>query len=287
MVICTASTMQCGSIPPYALGSTDAEHERLIRQSVILAPLTERLFREAGIGPGQRVLDVGSGVGDVAMLAARMVGGSGEVVGMERDSRSIARARTRVANAGLRNVSFLECDVSQPQGAGSFDAAVGRFILQFVPDPVASLRHIGELVRPGGVVAFQEVSYAPLLALCACLPLWSACVFAARETIQRSGAHPEMGVDLHGKFQEAGLPPPTMRMEMLLGSGPEFTLWIYDLLCSLRPQIQKHNVSIEALGDFETLSARLQSEVAESKSVVPYIALVGAWSGKPVDHVLC
>ncbi len=65
---------------PYALGSTDAEHERLIRQAPRLGPLTERSFREAGIGPGQRVLDLGSGVGDVAMLAARLVGPSGEVV---------------------------------------------------------------------------------------------------------------------------------------------------------------------------------------------------------------
>ena len=52
-----------GSNPSYALGSNDAEHERLIRQAARLTPLTERLFREAGIGPGQRVLDLGSGVG--------------------------------------------------------------------------------------------------------------------------------------------------------------------------------------------------------------------------------
>jgi hypothetical protein len=92
-----------------------------------------------------------------------------------------------------------------------------------------------------------------------------------------------MGVALHGKFQEAGLPPPTMRMEMLLGGAPDFTLWIYDLLCSLRPRIQKHKVAIKALGDFETLSARLQSEVVKSKSVIPYGALVGAWSHRPAD----
>src|SRR5229473_2698391 len=98
---------------PYALGSTDAEHERLIWQAARLAPLTERLFREAGIGPGQRILDIGSGVGDVAMLVARLVGPSGEVVGIERDPRSIARARARVVEAGLHNVSFTQSDVNQ------------------------------------------------------------------------------------------------------------------------------------------------------------------------------
>ena len=54
----------------YALGSTDAEQERLIRQAAWLSAHTERLLREAGIGPGQRLLDLGSGVGDVSLIAA-------------------------------------------------------------------------------------------------------------------------------------------------------------------------------------------------------------------------
>ena len=58
----------------YALGYTDAEYERLIRQAARFAPLTERFFREAGIASGQRVLDLGSGAGDVAMLVAKLVG---------------------------------------------------------------------------------------------------------------------------------------------------------------------------------------------------------------------
>src|ERR1700745_74360 len=106
----------------YPLGNTDAEHERLIRQAACLAPLTERLFREAGIGRGQRVLDLGSGVGDVAMLAARLVGPSGEVVGVEPDPRSIARARARLADADLHNVSFTQCNASQVPSDKPFDA---------------------------------------------------------------------------------------------------------------------------------------------------------------------
>ena len=70
----------------YLLGSSDAEHERLIRQARRLAPVTERFFREAGIGPGQRVLDLGAGVGDVAMLLSRLVGPAGEVVAMKKTS---------------------------------------------------------------------------------------------------------------------------------------------------------------------------------------------------------
>src|SRR6266404_5062311 len=163
-----------GPTSDYILGNTDAEHERLIWQAARVSPITERLFREAGIGPGQRVLDIGSGVGDVAMLAARLVGPSGEVVGIERDPKSIAKARARVAEARLHNVNFTQSDVGEIPDSEPFEAAVGRFILMWLPDPVAALRSLSRLVRPGGVFAFHEASWAPLLALLAPLSLWSA-----------------------------------------------------------------------------------------------------------------
>jgi hypothetical protein len=70
-------------------------------------------------------------------------------------------------------------------------------------------------------------------------------------------------------------------MEILLDSKPDFGRWTYDLLCSLRPQIQQQNLSLERLGDFGTLPERLQAEIDASKTVVPFVALVGAWSRKP------
>src|SRR5215467_2192805 len=97
----------------YALGYSQAERDRLIRQAAQLAPLTERFFRDAGIGPGHRVLELGSGMGDVAMLVARIVGPSGEVVGVERDARSIGRAQKRLREAGISNVVFVQRDASE------------------------------------------------------------------------------------------------------------------------------------------------------------------------------
>src|SRR4030095_4127127 len=94
----------------YALGYTDAEHERLIRQAALIAPITERLFREAGIDVGHRVLDLGSGLGDVSMLVARLVGRSGEVVGIERDATSIERAQARVAAGRVCYESVLRTE---------------------------------------------------------------------------------------------------------------------------------------------------------------------------------
>jgi len=265
----------------YALGYTDTERERLIRQAGIIAPITERLFREAGIGPGQRVLDLGSGMGDVAILLARLVGPSGEVVGVERSADSIARANARVAAAGLRNVNFLNSDVNNIVAEEPFDAAVGRFILMFLPDPASVLRSVVQLVRPGGAVVFQEPSWAAMLALVTGLPLWSRVRHLIHETLLRSGANPEMGIALYRVFQKAGLPAPKMHLEMPLGSDADFIRLTSDLLCSLRPLAEHHKVSLKELGDLDTLPDRIGAEVAAANTVVSLIAVVGAWSRKP------
>ena len=275
----TFDSCQCD----YLLGSSDAEHQRLIRQAIRLAPVTESFFREAGIGTGQRVLDLGSGVGDVAMLVAQLVGPSGEVVAIERDARSISRARRRATEAGLHNVKFVESDISHFSSHICFDAAVGRYILQFLPDPVATLRSLSEKVRHGGIIAFQEGSFAPFVALSAHLPLWSAVVSLHHEVAARVGVNTEMGPALHQVFQDAGLPVPSMRLVMELGHDPEFTQWLSDVTISIRPQIEKLNLSLAKVGNLDTLRQRLREEVASSKTVVPWLALVGAWCRTRAD----
>ena len=270
------TTSQTGT--DYALGYTNAEQERLIRQAAIIAPIAERLFREAGIGPGQRVLDLGSGMGDVAILLARLVGPSGMVVGIERDASSIARATGRVAAAGLRNVHFINSDVHSIVADEPFDAAVGRFILMYLTDPVSVLRSVGELVRPDGAIAFQEPSWAAMLALGAGLPLWSKVRHLIHEILLRSDANPEMGPALYRAFQEAGLPAPEMHLEMPLGSDADFIRLTSDLLLSLLPLAEQHQVSLEELGSLDTLPNRICAEVVEANTVVSLIGVVGAWS---------
>src|ERR1041384_8826992 len=263
----------------YPLGYTGAEHERLIRQAERMAPITERFFREAGIGPGQRVLDLGSGVGDVAMLVARTVGPSGEVVAVERDRNSIAKASARVREAGFRNVSFNESNVDEILDEKPFDAAVGRFILMYLPDPVATLRSISKLVRPGGVIIFQEPTWVPVVAHLAALPLWFATASLIDKAMRVSANH-DMGAELYHTFMGAGLPAPTVRMELPMGKEPYLAQWYYDTLSSLLPKVEQLHMPIESLGSLDTLVQRLQAEVAESKTVACWFASVGAWCRK-------
>jgi len=265
----------------YVLGYSSSENDRLIRQAALLAPLTERMFREAGIGSGQHVLDLGSGMGDVALLAARLVGPSGEVVGIERDAGSIERARARVAEAGLSNIRFTQTDVNQIRSDQPFDAAVGRFILMFLPDPVSVLAGVSRLVRAGGVVAFQETSWKPSLAFAAQLPLWSRLLRAIHQTLLASGANPEMGPDLYALFQKVGLPVPAMHMETLLGSDAELIQLKCGIIRSLRPLAETCAVDLKGLGDLDTLADRIQAEAAAHKAVLNFVPIVSAWARKP------
>ena len=263
----------------YPLGHTDAEHERLIRQAARVAPITERFFRAAGIGPGQRVLDLGSGVGDVAMLVARLVGPSGEVVAVERDRNSIAKASARVTEAGFQNVRFNESNVNEILDEKPFDAVVGRFILMYLSDPVATLRSVSKLMRPGGVIVFQEPTWVPVVAHLAALPLWFATASLIDNTMRVSANH-DMGAELYQTFVGAELPAPIVRMELPMGKEPYLAQWYYDTLSSLLPQVEQLHMPIESLGPLDTLVQRLQTELAESKTVACWFASVGAWCRK-------
>jgi SAM-dependent methyltransferase len=140
----------------YQLGSDAAELERLDRQGKILAPATRTILKAAGIRPGMRVLDLGSGAGDMAFLAADLVGTAGAVVGIDRSPESVATATARAQQAGLANVTFVVGDIHEPAPGGPFDAIVGRLVLMYVPDPAVVLRRQAAGLRPGGVVVPVE-----------------------------------------------------------------------------------------------------------------------------------
>jgi 2-polyprenyl-3-methyl-5-hydroxy-6-metoxy-1,4-benzoquinol methylase len=99
-------------------------------------------------------------------------------VGVERDADTLTIAKSRIAEAQLRNVNFVETDVSQVANevdGKPFDGVVGRLILEFVPDPSAVLRSLSNLVRPGGIIVFQDCYWAPLLQLSSLLSLSTKC----------------------------------------------------------------------------------------------------------------
>src|SRR5262245_4111663 len=119
----------------YALGHSDAELKRLSTQARLIDPITKRYFVAAGISDGIRVLEVGSGAGDVALLLAALVGPKGEVIGTDLSQAAIDVAQQRVRSAGHANVTFRQGDPALMRFDRTFDAVAGRYVLQFIPDP--------------------------------------------------------------------------------------------------------------------------------------------------------
>jgi SAM-dependent methyltransferase len=265
---------------PYVLGHSARELERLGKQARLIDPITRRFFEGAGIAHGMRVLDVGSGAGDVAFLAAELVGSDGEVVGADRSAAALAKARQRAADRSLRNVTFREGDPAEMPFERPFDAVVGRYILMFQSDPAAMVRKLARLVRPGGVIVFHEPDWDGVRSVPAS-PTYDRCSRWIVETLRRSGHATHMGKQLHSTFVAAGLPAPTMRLDALIAGGPNNAdplRLLADIVDTLLPEMERLGVVTAAEVGPESLFERMIAEAGQRDSILVGRYEIGAWS---------
>ena len=265
--------------PAYYLGHSERELDRLRAQARLIDPITRRFFRDAGIIPGMRVLDVGSGAGDVAFLVAGLVGDSGEVVGMDRAPSALARAEARADAESRKNVFFREGDPAQMSFDRPFDAVVGRYVLQFQPDPAAMLRKLAIHVRLGGVIVFHEIDWDGARSLPPS-PTYELCCRWILETLRLLNVETRMGIKLHAAFLAAGLPPPAMRLEALVG-GPSSVSDRLHLLANqvetMAPEMERLGVATAAKIALGTLAKRMVDEIHTESSVIVGRSEIGAW----------
>ena len=273
------------STASYVLGDSDNERRRLMLQSDLIGGFTRHVFDQAGIAPGMRVLDVGSGAGDVALLLADLVGPTGEVVGVDRNPAILTTAEQRTTDAGCSNVRFVAGDINDPDlalGRG-YDAAVGRLVLMYNPDTVRALRAIADRVAPGGVLAFQEADFTwfahsiPAIPLMADVRAWVSRAFAA------GGSDPHIGFRLPQLFAAAGLPRPRLQFDTCMGGGPDFGGYrlAETTLRSLLPAIEAAGIATAAEIDVDTLADRVRDQVTAADATITTISLVAAWTHLP------
>src|ERR1041385_9043831 len=118
-------------------------------------PLTEALIEDAGVVKGQAVLDVAGGAGEPSLTIAETVGPEGSVTCTDFAPEVVAAANAAAARRGITNVNFRQCSAdSLPFADGAFDVAVSRLGAMFFPDPVAALREMLRVLKPGGSLGF-------------------------------------------------------------------------------------------------------------------------------------
>ncbi len=273
------------STPTYVFELSE-EAKRLEKQGQFLAPLTRRLFEDAGITVGMKVLEVGCGAGDVVLLLAEMVGPGGTIVGVDNNPAILETAWQRVQAAGLPNVSLVSGDILTIALDDDFDAVMGRLILVHTQDKVALLRKVSTHVRPGGLVVFQEPDHTNPVATEPRARLFEQAWNWWLEATRRAGLERQTGLKLYGMFLDAGLPAPEMRLERVMGGGPNWGGYdhLASLVRGLLPLIVQGGIATTEEVAIDTLAQRLREEVVRGRGVVMGLSLVSAWTHLISSH---
>jgi demethylmenaquinone methyltransferase/2-methoxy-6-polyprenyl-1,4-benzoquinol methylase len=171
----------------------------------------ERAADLARVGPGDRVLDVATGTGDLALELARRVAPGGEVLGSDFSEGMLARARAKAGNAPGATASIVRFEwgdaLALPHAEDSFDAATVGFGARNFSDLARGLGEMARVVRPGGRVVVLEFTSPTRQPLALFYRLWfdrvvpllgalvgaSASAFARVRPARRAGEY-EVGI---------------------------------------------------------------------------------------------
>ena len=268
--------------PTYLLGHTAAELSRLDLQGYLYRDTTKRCLEEAGVAPGDSVLDIGSGSGDVSLLCAEMVGASGEVLGYDREPTAVDAARERARSAGVSNVRFSTGPLDTFDAG--FDALVGRFILMHQADAADLLQKAASKVRSGGVIAFVESTMLWLLQGPHSHPhshLYDQVVKWKHAVVESAGADVASGSRLRQVFVAAGLAPPRMRLEAVVAGveRPEAIGYMVESVRSMLNQAEAAGIG-STFGSVDTLETRLNDELHRTGGTITLWPTISAWTRK-------
>lgn len=178
-----------------AVGYT-AEDLRLVPELAILGVGCGNPTALADLNVGETVLDLGSGAGIDAFLAAHKVGEPGRVIGVDLTEDMVAKGRLLAEKYGFRNVEFRLGDIEQlPVGAGTVDVVISNCVINLTPDKLASFTEIHRVLKPGGRILISDLVTAGELPedVRASAAAWADCLAGAMEkeayldTIRRAG----------------------------------------------------------------------------------------------------
>jgi SAM-dependent methyltransferase len=263
----------------YVLGHADVEVQRLLLQGRLYDDYTEHALRLAGLRPGMRVLDVGCGPGDVSFVAAKLVGPSGTVLGVDAALEMIELARARAAEKCLSAVRFTQAAIDAITLDEPVDAVIGRLILMHLPDPAATLRHLSSCVRPGGVIAFSENDITAARSI-PDMPLFGRVTAGIVRAFEAMGLSAQFGTTLHSVFADAGLGAPRLTLGTPIGTAAENDILAYaaEVWRLVSPIAQQRGFGIDELADIDDFVPQFREEALAVNALITMPPIITAWA---------
>jgi ubiquinone/menaquinone biosynthesis C-methylase UbiE len=235
--------------------------------------ISDHLVESAGINPGDKVLDVATGIGEPAVTAAKRVGESGSVLATDQSEQMLEVARERAADLSLKNISFQTADCETLDISDSaFNAVLCRWGIMFLPNPQAALKRMHDLLVPGGKVAaavWDTPDKAPGISLS---------IKAILKTLNAEPPPPGMPgpfaladrEKLAAVFESAGfsdlkIEPKTVTFSWV--SAEEYTQWIKDIASPIKAMLADQPEDIQKKG-WDAVTEAARKYAAEDGSVV-------------------
>lgn len=209
----------------YVLGTHDQEIARLELQHRVWREQVLDVWRRAGFGPGQTILDIGSGSGNATLDLAEIVGPTGRVIALDKSRRFLDIVNARARERGFINVFTHEIDLDRdPLPAIEADGAWNRWVLSFVTLPRELLEQIAACLKPGGTFVVHEYfSYGTWRSI---PPAREIDEFVATviRTWRDSGGDPDLGIHLPHWLRELGFVVSEVRpiVETTLAGDPKW-----------------------------------------------------------------
>jgi precorrin-6B methylase 2 len=257
----------------YAIAGGEDGKRRLDLLSDIMRDTTLRLLEDAGLGRGDRVLDVGCGGGHVALDMAGIVGPEGRVLGIDFDPHVLELAREDARNAGVRTVEFETADAHRFEG-GPFSFIHARFLLSHVSEPDQVFTRLLGMLAPGGRIAVEDIDMSGAY----CFPSEAAqdrYQALYTEAVRRGGGDANLGRGLPAVALGAGLQARWRVFQPVHAFGPEKRLTAVTM-DMIRASVLRYGLAEAAEAD--AVTQRLEAFAADPSTLVALPRIVQVWA---------